>query len=249
MAAKCSWTIQYNSCKVSTPFGASLLLHMPVCLRVKGAQNKKLACNHKQPPQTSPNTRTQIKPQTQKESVYTSCYHSIIPDSQLLQSMCSSDNVALPRCWTMYPVPHYYAAISLKLNKIVCTCSMLRQPFPNKTQALSTASESAVNQTHPQTSLTQTTWKIIASQSEPQPKLIPDQKSALYNNSREEYCITCKEWNLEGNIWILCLLLAFEAVVWKHAYFWESRRRRREVVRQQVEMPGSNRAWPRTDPT
>lgn len=160
---------------------------MPVCLSVKGAQNKNLACNHKQQPRTSTNTHAQIEPQTQRESVYTSCYHSIIPDSQILQSMCSSDNVALPRRWTIYPVPHYFGAISLKLNKIVCTCSMLRQPFPNKTQALSTASESAVIQTHPQTSLTQTTWEIIATQSEPPPELIPNRKCAIYNNSQGEY--------------------------------------------------------------
>lgn len=112
------------------------------CAWVSQSESCLWTCLHRQRPPTSGQTRTQAEQQTQKESVYTFCYHPLIPDSQLLQSMCSSDNVALPRRWIMYPLWQ----ISLKLNTIVCTCSMLRQPFPNKTQTLSTTSDSADNQ-------------------------------------------------------------------------------------------------------
>lgn len=185
MVAKCSLTIQHISCKVSTFLVQCFLICLCVSVwkELKTKTWPVITSNSHGLPQTLMHKSSH----RQRESVYTSCYHSIIPDSQILQSMCSSDNVALPRRWTIYPVPHYFGAISLKPNKIVCTCSMLRQPFPNKTQALSTASESAVIQTHPQTSLTQTTWEIIATQSEPPPELIPNRKCAIYNNSQGEY--------------------------------------------------------------
>lgn len=94
-----------------------------------------VACHYKQQPLTSRQTRTK-RHKTQNESVYTFLYLSLIPDSKLLQSMCGTDNVALPHRWIIYPLPHCFGAISLKLNKTVCTCSTLRKPFPNKTQTL-----------------------------------------------------------------------------------------------------------------
>lgn len=107
-----------------------------------------------------------IERQTQKESVYTSCYHCIIPGSQLLQSMCHSDNVALPCRWIIHPLPHCFGAISLKLNMIVCTCSMSRQPFPNKNSNPVNSGWFRWQPTHPQTPQTQTwengKWKIVA---------------------------------------------------------------------------------------
>lgn len=156
------------------------LSHRPACLNVQGVQTKTwpvITSKSHRLPQTLTHTPTQA----QRESVYTSCYRSIIPDAQPLRPVRGSDDVALPPARTMYPVPQCFGAIFLKLNKIVCTCSVLRQPFPNKTPALSTASESAVNQTHPQTSVTQTTREITATRSELLPQLIPHWKWATYN--------------------------------------------------------------------
>lgn len=57
------------------------------------------------------------------------CHLQLSALTELLQPMCSSDNVALP---LVYPLPQCFGAMSQKLNKIVCTCSMSRKPFQNK---------------------------------------------------------------------------------------------------------------------
>lgn len=173
---KSSQTIQHSSCEVTTSEGRHFLTG---CASQRaGSSNKNWACNHSS--HRLPQTLTHTSTQTQRESVYTSRYHPIIPDSQLRRPVRGPDNVALPPSRTMYPVPRSFGAIFLRVNKIVCTCSMLRQPFPNKSPALSTESESAVNQTHPQTSVTQTRREITATRSELLPPLIPNRKWAIY---------------------------------------------------------------------
>ncbi len=81
-----------------------------LCHSVKGGQHINLHCGLSSQAKATnfqTNTQTHIEQQIHKESVYTCCYHSIIAEFQFLLSKHSSDNVALPLHWTMYPLPHW----------------------------------------------------------------------------------------------------------------------------------------------
>lgn len=153
--------LKHTSCKISALFSTvhvCVLVYMSVrvCLRGKGVQLKTSHCDLSLQA-TATDFHTQTELDTKMRSVSTCCYH---PGLSATTELLQSDNVALTHLWTMYPLPHCFGTISKKWNMIVCTCRMLKQSFPNKTQTLSTAGESTEKPTHPQTPLTQTTWRL-----------------------------------------------------------------------------------------
>lgn len=143
------YKIQHTSCKISAHFGTvyvCVLVYAFVCLSQSDrCPTKDFAL---QPVITSSNRwQSQFVWKTahwhKNWSVSTYCYH---PGLSTITELLQSDNVALTHLWTIYPLPHCFGAISQKRNMIVCTWWMSRQSFPNKTQTLSTAGESAENQ-------------------------------------------------------------------------------------------------------
>ena len=116
-----------------------------VCFRVKGAQQK--SCDPSLNSRWLPDTLAP-KLRVFTHSVAVSLHHPTLSYNKAatVYSTCSSDGVALPCRSILQPLPRCCAAICVKLNKVVCTCSGRREPFPNKTPTLSTASDWAGNQ-------------------------------------------------------------------------------------------------------